>query len=272
MPPHLTPHKQMIANVSILLIASLCIVYAGINAYAALRAHDLIFPAPASSYQDDESIIKLMTRDGESISAYYLKAINSQRLLIYSHGNNEDIGSVRPFLEAIQQQGISVFAYDYPGYGTSSGTPSEAGCYAAIETSFKYVTETLDYAPEQITLYGRSLGGGPSTWLAERTNVSGLILDGAFTSTFRVITQVKLLPWDRFDNYARLPKIKCPTLIIHGTNDRTVPFKHALKNLRAITGSKHQLFVEGAGHGSRIKIAGADYWNMTIPFIKGDLQ
>jgi pimeloyl-ACP methyl ester carboxylesterase len=262
----------MIANVSILLIFSLCLTYAGLNAYAVIRADDLIFPAPPSSYQDDEDIIKLKASDGETISAYHLKATNSDRLLIYSHGNGEDIGNARPFLELFRKLGISVLAYDYPGYGTSSGQPSENGCYAAIEAAYKYATETLGYQPGQITLYGRSLGSGPSSWLAEREPVSGLIFDGAFTSTFRVMTGIKLLPWDKFDNYARLPNINSPILIIHGTHDRTVPFSHAVKNWEAIKGSKYKLFVDGASHGNLIEVAGAEYWNSVTPFIKGDLQ
>jgi len=262
----------MIANVSILLVSSLCIAYLGVNAYAALRADDLIFPAPPSSYQDNTNIIKLKASDGETISANYLKADGSDRLLIYSHGNGEDIGNARPFLENFQRLGISVLAYDYPGYGTSTGKPSENGCYAAIETAFKYAIETLGYKPEQITLYGRSLGSGSSSWLAERANVSGLIFDGAFTSTFRVMSGIKLLPWDKFDNYARLPNIKCPILVIHGTSDRVIPFSHAEKNWDAIKGPKYKLFVEGADHGNIIDMAGEKYWEIVTPFIKGDLQ
>ena len=114
----------MIANVSILLIATLCILYAGINAYAALHSRKLIFPAPPSSYQDDASILKLQSSAGMSISAYYLKASNSDRILIYSHGNGEDIGMARPWLQNLQQKGISVFAYDYPGYGYNARSSS----------------------------------------------------------------------------------------------------------------------------------------------------
>ncbi|MDQ8193013.1 alpha/beta fold hydrolase [Coraliomargarita sp. SDUM461004] len=266
------PHKQMIANVSILLIASLCLTYAGINVYAAFRAHNLIFPTPVSSYQDDADIIKLQSTDGETISACYLSTPKDEHLLLYSHGNGEDIGTAGLFLKSLQEQGIAVLAYDYPGYGTSSGTASESGCYAAIDTAFKYATEQLGYAPEQITLYGRSLGSGPSCWLAEQNKVAGLILDGAFTSTFRVMTQIKLLPWDRFDNYARLPNIQCPILIIHGTHDRVVPFTHALKNWKLISSNKYKLFVNGAGHGNLIQTAKQDYWNIVLPFIKGDLS
>ena len=158
----------MIANVSILLVSSLCIVYTDLNFYAAICANNMIFPSPPSSYQDDDHILKLRASAGVSISAYFLKAQSSDRLLIYSHGNGEDIGQVRPQLEYFQQLGTSILAYDYPGYGTSTGQRSESGTYAAISAAYKYATETLGYSPQKITLYGRSLGSGPSTWLAER--------------------------------------------------------------------------------------------------------
>jgi pimeloyl-ACP methyl ester carboxylesterase len=262
----------MIGNVSILLVTSMCIAYAGLNVYAAICANKVIFPAPPSSYQDDDQILKLQASDGGSISAYFLKADSSDRLLIYSHGNGEDIGQIRPLLEHFQQLGTSILAYDYPNYGTSTGRTNESGTYAAIETTFKYATESLGYTPEKITLYGRSLGSGPSTWLAEQEGVAGLILDGAFTSTFRVMTRIKLLSWDKFDNYARLPNIKCPILIIHGTDDRVVPFTQAQQNWKRIEGTKQKLFVQGAGHGDIIEIAGDNYWNIVLPFIQGELQ
>ena len=262
----------MIANVSILLVSSLCIAYAGLNFYAAICANNLIFPAPPSSYLDNDQTLKLKASDGESISAYFLKADSYDRLLIYSHGNGEDIGQVRPLLQNFQQLGISILAYDYPSYGTSTGRSSEFGTYAAIDVTYRYATATLGYSPQKIMLYGRSLGSGPSTWLAERELVAGLILDGAFTSTFRVMTGIKLLPWDKFDNYARLPNIKCPILMIHGTEDRVVPFTHAQKNWTRIKGAKYKLFVQGAEHGDLIENAGDDYWDIVQPFILGELQ
>jgi pimeloyl-ACP methyl ester carboxylesterase len=102
--------------------------------------------------------------------------------------------------------------------------------------------------------------------------VAGLILDGAFTSTFRVMTGIKILPWDKFDNHARLPNIKCPILMIHGTDDRVVPFTQAQQNWKRIEGTKQKLFVQGAGHGDIIEIAGDNYWNIVLPFIQGELQ
>jgi pimeloyl-ACP methyl ester carboxylesterase len=259
---------MMIANVSILLLASLCLAYVGLNAYALLRANALIFPVPPSSYEAGPDIVYLNSDQEISIASYYLSGDSPEKqLLIYSHGNGEDIGSARPFLELFQKRGISVLAYDYPGYGMSGGDPSERGCYAAIQSAYEYAVDQLGYDPAKIVLYGRSLGSGPSTWLAERRQIGAIILDGAFTSTFRVLTEVKLLLWDRFDNYARFPNIRVPILLVHGTEDRTVPFSHALRNWKRIEGPKQKLFVVGARHSNVVEMAGAEYWEAVLPFI-----
>lgn len=262
----------MIANVSILLVTCLCMTYIGINLYALTQANRLIFPAPSSSYQNDANIVSLQTSSGDLIATSYRPVPAADKLLLYSHGNGADIGRVTPFLDEMEKHGVPVLTYDYPGYGTSTGTPSESGCYAAIEAVFQYATQTLGYSPEQIILYGRSLGGGPSTWLAQREPIAGLILDGAFCSAFRVKTQLKLLPWDKFDNLARLPTLACPAMIIHGRDDQVVPFSHAEKNFNALAGPKYRLFVDGAGHNGLIRVAGPTYWERVIPFIKGKLQ
>ncbi len=263
--------KQMIANISILLFSTLCIVYLGGILYAYTVSDKLIFPMLSPTYEDSSEILKLRTGHHDTISALHLEASGSKELLLYSHGNGEDLGDIRPLLDEFQRRGVSVFAYDYPGYGTSTGHPTEAGVYAAAETAYIYATETLGYAPAAITLYGRSLGSGPSCWLAERYPVSGLILDGAFSSTFRVMTRVKILPWDKFDNLARLPAMKCPVLLAHGTEDLTVPFTHALQNSSAIRSKKYTLWVEGAGHNDLIERAGPAYWDAVLPFIQNEL-
>lgn len=262
----LTILRKMILNCIALLCLCLAVAYIGGMVYAYLVADKMIFPYTGSSYADSAELIKLKSSDGERIAAYHLPNNSSPDLLLYSHGNGEDLGSILPVLETFQAKGLAVFAYDYPGYGQSTGTPSEAGVYAAAEAAYKYATETLGYAPENITLYGRSLGSGPSCWLAERYPVHGLILDGAFSSTFRVMTKVRLLPWDRFDNIARLPSIECPVLILHGVQDRTVPFAHALQNQKVIQSRVETLWSEDAGHNDLIEQLGSAYWTTVLSF------
>lgn len=261
----------MITHIFIVSFIMLCIIYASGVLYAYLMADRLIFPKVIPSYQSHSKIITLDSSDGEKIAAIYLPVDTPEHLLLYSHGNGEDIGHIQPLLELFREHGIAVFAYDYPGYGLSSGQPSEAGVYAAADAAYQYITETLGYKPQQITLYGRSLGSGPSCWLAERYPVAGLIIDGGFSSTFRVMTKVSLLPWDKFNNLARLSTINAPILLMHGTLDRTVPFTHSLQNFAAIRGKKHNLWVEGAGHNDLIERADDKYWDTVLPFIRREL-
>lgn len=262
----------MIGNVFILLVVALTLSYTGLILYAFLAADSMIFPAPPASYQDSEEIFKLKTSDGETISAYLLEAADSENVVLFSHGNGEDIESVRPLLLQFQEKGLSVMTYDYPGYGTSSGRPSEEGVYASAEAAFLYLVEDRGYAPGSITLYGRSLGSGPSCWLAKRYPVAGLILDGAFSSTFRVLTRVKLLPFDKFDNLAILPNIKCPVLLIHGKRDTVVPFDHALANEKILATPPETLWIEGANHNNLVESAGERYWDTVLGFIRNSKQ
>lgn len=259
----------MIVNIALLLLVALGLIYLSGVVYAASFADRMIFPHVPSSYVDGPETLKIEVSGGTAITATYLEAPSSQHLILYSHGNGVDIGMLRHYLEVFQAAGISALAYDYPGYGTSSGKASEAGTYSAADAVYTYATQTLNFSPEQITLYGRSLGSGPSCWLAERYPINRMILDGAFSSTFRVMTGIKVLPWDKFDNLKRLrATITCPTLVIHGIDDTTVPISHAKQNWAALQGEKHKLWVEGAGHQNLIQIAGPIYWDTVLPFIK----
>ena len=250
------------------LLSVLAIVYLALLVFAIFASNSMIFPIPPASYHDEANTLKLKTNTGAQITTVYLEAPDSEQILLYSHGNGEDIGRILDFLKDFQRRGISVLVYDYPGYGTSSQKPSEPGVYAAVEAVYKFATQTLNFKPEQIVLYGYSLGSGPSCWLAERYPVNRVILEGAFTSTFRVISRVKLLPIDKFDNLYRLKNIDCPILLIHGTEDQIVPFWHAQKNWKVLRGEKQKLWVQNAGHVNVPEVAGSLYWDTVTSFIK----
>ncbi|HAV14413.1 MAG TPA: alpha/beta hydrolase [Opitutae bacterium] len=258
--------KKMFLHVLVIIGSVIVIGYCTGMLFAYLMADRMIFPYNGSSYEEGAEIIYLDSKDGERIAAYHLSERSSPLLMLYSHGNGEDIGLIRPTMETFLESGVSVLAYDYPGYGLSSGNASESGVYAAADAAYKYATETLGYKPENITLYGRSLGSGPSCWLAERYPVKGIILDGAFSSTFRVMTKVRVLPWDRFNNLSRLASIQCPVLIVHGKLDQTVPFTHALQNQHALSGQVETLWSPNAGHNDLIEQLGSTYWDTVLHF------
>ena len=221
-----------------------------------------------ASYQDTADIIKLTTSDGVKISAEYLPNPAATYTVLYSHGNGEDLGKQSDKFEKIQDAGFAIFAYDYHGYGTSQGEPSEANAYRDIDAAYAYLTETLHVLPEHIIIYGRSLGSGPSVDLTTRKPVAGLILESAFTTAFRTRTVITLLPFDRFRNIDKIGKIHCPVLVIHGRSDHTNPFNHGMQLYRAANEPKRFLWVDDAGHNDLEEVAGDSYMRALRDFLK----
>ena len=130
-------------------------------------------------------IIWLRTVKNVSIPAFFIDR-KSKVTLLFSHGNAEDIGMIYEwFQEFSLEVRVNVLAYDYEGYGKADGVPSEQTCYEDIDAAFEYLTETLHIPSEYIVLYGRSVGSGPSCYLAERLHkeqirLGGLILQVGF--------------------------------------------------------------------------------------------
>ena len=108
--------------------------------------------------------------------------------------------STESLFEKWKDQDWEFIAYDYPGYGLSTGTPSEESCYESIDTVYQYLLNELGRSPERILIWGRSLGTGPSCYLASQQKVGGIILETPFTSALRTDTEIPLLTWDYFNN------------------------------------------------------------------------
>jgi len=246
----------------------LLLVYLALNVFAFFYAERLIFLPRPKSYQDSPEILKLTTLSGEQISALYLPNPTATYTVLYSHGNAEDLGRIRQRLEHLRTLGVSVFAYDYRGYGTSQGTPSEQNAYQDIEAAYRYLTETLGISPSQIILYGRSLGSGTSVEIASREPIAGLILESPFTSTFRVITRIAIVPFDRFDNLRKIAKVRCPVLFLHGTQDRLIPLHHSETLMRQVRSPKRLVPIPGADHNDLLEIASTQYDQAIQTFIQ----
>lgn len=251
-----------------LALRSLLLFYLVLAGVAYFFSNQLIFRPPPASYQDSAEVLKLATRAGEKISALYFPNPQATYTILYSHGNGSDLGSIRPLLIALQQLGFSVLAYDYRGYGTSEGAPSEHNAYQDIAAVYQYLTATLQISPDRIILYGHSVGSGPSIDLATRHPVAGVILEGAFTSTFRVVTQIPILPFDRFDNLSKIRAVRSPMLIVHGTEDRVIPFKHGQQLFEQANQPKQFVAIAGADHSDLMEVAGLKYRKALMEFVQ----
>lgn len=148
------------------------------------------------------------------------------------------------------------------------GPPSEESCYADIDAAYNYLRQTLKVPAQNIVLYGRSLGSGPSCHLAAKTAlltkpdaeyasedgpVGGLILHAPFLSVFRVVVDTGCtLPGDKFPNVDVIPMVKSPVMLIHGSIDHIVPFHHSERLYNAIPEEyrARPLYIEGMSHNT----------------------
>jgi len=212
-----------------LLLLYFSLFYLGLILISQLFSNSIIFQPPRTSYKDSAKIIKIKTADGAIISAIYLANDNAKYTILFSHGNAEDLGYVYPYLQALQAHGFAVLAYDYRGYGTSSGRSSERHAYYDSRAVFDYLVNQLHVPTNRIIVYGRSLGAATALDLATQHVLAGLIIDTPFVSAFRVMTVLPILPFDKFNNLKKIKQVQCPVLVIHGMRDRVIPLWHGKK-------------------------------------------
>jgi abhydrolase domain-containing protein 17 len=219
----------------------------------------IIFPRPPVKYVLGPDYVTLATPDGVKLAARYWPNPAAQYTVLYLHGNYEDLGSIAEYVPGFIKAGYAVFAFDYRHYGHSGGEPDEANVNADTQLAYDYVRTTLGVPADRIVIFGYSLGSGPAVELAVHQPAAGLVLQGSYVSAYRVMTRIPLFPGDKFTNLAKVPQLRCPVLVIHGTADHTVPCWHGERVYAAITVPKAKLFVEGGPHAGLADFTGPAY-------------
>jgi fermentation-respiration switch protein FrsA (DUF1100 family) len=152
-----------------------------------------------------------------------------------------------------EELGASLFLIDYPGYGRSTGRPSEAGCYAAADAAYDWAVEKLRVPPDRVVVYGGSLGGAVAIDLVSRRPHQALVVVSAFSSVRDVVRERHpLVPsafvQTRFDNLEKIARCRRPVFIAHGTADRVIPVTHGERLFAAANEPKEFLRMEGYEH------------------------
>uniref|UniRef100_A0A0D9X954 Serine aminopeptidase S33 domain-containing protein n=1 Tax=Leersia perrieri TaxID=77586 RepID=A0A0D9X954_9ORYZ len=194
---------------------------------------------------------RVRTRRGTEIIAVYVRCPRARLTVLYSHGNAADIGKMYElFVEFSVRLHVNLMGYDYSGYGRSSGKASEANTFADIEAAYKCLVEVYGTREEDIVLYGQSVGSGPTVDLASHLHhIRAVVLHSPILSGLRVMYSVKKTYWfDIYKNIEKIPLVKSPVLIIHGTNDDIVDCSHG-KQLWELCQHKYEpLWIEGGDH------------------------
>jgi fermentation-respiration switch protein FrsA (DUF1100 family) len=211
----------------------------------------------------DYEDVTLEASDGVRIHGWFVPG-ESERVLLYFHGNAGNISHRLYSIKDWHELGLSVFIIDYRGYGQSDGNPTERGLYRDGEAAWRYLTRDRSTAPEDIIVFGRSLGGSVASWLAARERPAALIVESSFTSVPDVGQEA--YPWlpvrwlTRFKHATRdeVRKASCPVLVVHSRDDEIIPFHHGEAIFDAANEPKEFLEIRG-GHNDGQALSATAY-------------
>lgn len=237
---------------------------------------DTVNVLPAERLPDGIEAFSVTAADGIRSESLYLPYPGAERVLIYFHGNAGNIYHRIPGLLKLQQAGISVVGVSYRGYGRSAGSPSEQGIYRDGEAVFEYVTGELGYAENRVIVLGRSIGSAVAVNVAQGRALHAVILvtpltTGKAAADAGGLGFMSALAGNSFDNLNKIPKIKAPLMVVHGTGDRIIPYAMGEQLFAAARTEKRLISIEGAGHNNLQGAYARRYWPPIIDFI-GQLE
>lgn len=252
------------------LVLVVVVVYGAVAGLAYFYAERVLFQPPEPSYTGAlVPFTRLPVGDGDTLAVQHLANPDARFTILYSHGNAEDLGYLQQILVELRDAGFAVVAYDYRGYGQSTGRrPTVQGAVDDAVAVYRYVVDDLGIPPARLILHGRSLGSGPTLELATRYDAAAVVLESAFVSVLRVITRARIFPFDHYSNLAHVGTLHRPLLVIHGTRDGVIPPWHGQRLYDAAPGPKWMVWVEGAGHNDLAMVAGADHGRELAEFAR----
>ncbi len=185
-------------------------------------------PADARMEYEDVSI---ETVDGVTLHGWFIVG-RSPLVLLFFHGNAGNISHRLDSIRQFHSLGLSVLIIDYRGYGQSDGRTTESGIYHDADAAWRYLTETRGVRPNNIVIFGRSLGGSVAARLAVQQHPLALIVESSFTSVPDIAQE--LYPWlparwlSRLSHATRdyVRDVSCPVLVVHSRDDEIIPFHH----------------------------------------------
>lgn len=256
-----------IALVAFYLLAAL-FMYVNQRNYQYFPSHQGLSAAAAGLIGTED--LKLATKDGETLQAWYAAALPGRPTIIYLHGNGGEIAGRDERFAAYQAQGFGVLFVSYRGYGASTGSPSEPGLVSDAHAAYDWII-AQGVSPEAIMLVGESLGSGVAVQLAAELPVGAVALEAPYFSAADIAASiywwlpVRLLMKDKFDSFAYIGKLKAPLLIIHGDQDDIIPLSEGQKLFASANEPKQMVVIAGGTHGS---IFSAETWAREMRFFE----
>ena len=266
-------HHTMQTNIKRLLfniIIAAALTYLGLTVMIYFQQDGMVYVPERTITHDPKNIgleyeeVAVRTKDGISISGWYIPAKNEKAVILFCHGNAGNISNRLDSVRIFNNLSLSVLIFDYRGYGKSEGRPSEEGTYLDAEAAWDYLVTVKKIPPGRIIAFGRSLGGAVAAEIAARRSPAALIIESGFTSVpdlgknIYPWLPVKLISKFHYATIDKIRTVRCPKLIIHSRKDDIVPFEHGRAIYEKAALPKEFLEIRG-GHNDGFLLSGRIY-------------
>jgi fermentation-respiration switch protein FrsA (DUF1100 family) len=221
---------------------------------------------------DFEKVI-FKSSDGLRLNGWYIPAADSEMTVLFCHGNGGNMMHCLDTINILYNLGLNCFIFDYRGYGNSKGKPGEEGTYLDARAAYRWLTEEKKVSPENIVVFGRSLGGSIAAHLAGKVKVGALLIESTFTSYVDIGR--KFYPYMPVRWFARfsyrtidyIKKVQCAVMIIHSRTDETIPFEFGLELYEAANEPKEFVEIFGS-HNDGFLVSSEIYKDAWMKWLK----
>ncbi len=239
-----------------LTLSSIIIAYLVLLIFIYFYQRNLLYHPSENNYQNDKILFSyeevfINVDDEIKLKSWIIKKdIKNFKTLVFFHGNAGDLKNRIYKLNLIKDFDINFLIVAYRGFSGNEGSPSEKGLYQDAKDTIAWLNKQ-GIKDKQIIIYGESLGTGVSVEVAQNKNFAGIILESPFTSMveagkhYYFYLPVSLLLKDRYETIKKLKNVKIPILVMHGGNDKIVPFHMGKKVFSEANDPKYSYFPKG---------------------------
>lgn len=224
-----------------------------------------------ASERDDVREIRIATPDGIDLYGWVQGRDDASRKIIQFGGNGEYVGPhADRYAETIKALDAQFLLFDYRGFANSPGRPNEPGLYNDARAVYHFAVHELNWNPDSVILWGRSLGCAPAIQLASELQAGepheflhggatpeAIILEAPFLSIKEMaiermgfLGKPEWLTYFLFDNAAKAPSLNCAAFIFHGAGDEIVPFEQGKKLAQLFEAPAEFMALDGVGHNN----------------------
>ena len=241
------------------LISLIIIIYLVILLTILLAQRKFLYHPSMNNYLNETGLIhkveKVTIQTGDKIDLigwFHQKDIKKKTLLFF-HGNAGGLDDRIYKLNHIGDLDINFLIIAYRGFNGNSGKPSEKGLYLDAKGAVSWL-KSKGIDKKNIILYGESLGTGVAIETGKNNIFAGIILESPFTSMIEMgkiyypYLPVRLLLKDKFESKKKIKDINFPILVMHGIQDKIVPFYMGKKIYELANQPKYNYFSEFDGH------------------------